>query len=329
MRKIYALIFSILFVFALPNKAQVRDSIDVPKSFFNLGLLGIWCTNGEDTNETMNNLSISPIHSMVGYLKGFSIAPFNHVSHNMEGLQIGLINSVNKEVRGVQIGFTNGTTVMNGMQIGGINFSEEELNGVQIGFANINKKGGMQIGVFNTADHNNYPIGIVNIIKDGDMNAGLTIDEMSLLTTNFRSGGRYLYGIAGVGYSFASSLNQMVFEGGLGAHLHISDRFRIDTEIAATHLSKVYSYFGDPEEAEERTKDYDFKTAFRLSVRLLPSIRFGKHIEIFGGPTINYLQSQCMENEKIFPSHYMWRKFTSTSLKQAHWGWIAGIQYKI
>lgn len=329
MRKTNVLIISFLFAFVLQNKAQVQDSIYEPKSFINLGLLGILCTNSEDTQETTNNISISLFHGSNKNVYGFVLAPINFIESSMYGLQIGLSNLATKEVRGIQIGFANGTQNLKGMQIGGLNATEQQSHGVQLGFFNMQKSGGLQIGMVNVADHNNYPIGIVNIIKDGDMNAGMTIDEMSIFTTNFRSGGRCLYGIAGIGYSFASSLNQVVFEGGLGAHLHISDRFRIDTEIAVTHLSKVYSYFGDPEEAEERTKDYDFKTAFRLSVRLIPSIRLGKHIEIFGGPTINYLQSQCMENEKIFPSHYMWRKFTSTSLKQAHWGWIAGIQYKI
>lgn len=318
----------IVILLSIQSYAQEND-LPEEKTFVNVGLLGMLCTNGEGTHETMNNLSISPIHSMVGYIKGFSIAPFNHVSHNLAGLQMGLVNSVNKGVRGVQIGFTNGTTVINGLQIGGINFSEEKLDGAQIGFANIKKKGGMQIGALNIADHNDFPIGLVNIIKDGDMNAGITIDEMSLLMSTFRSGGKYLYGVAGVGYSFASSTNHIVFEGGFGAHLFNKKQFRLDTEITTAYLTKTYIQTGDPDEVIEKAKDHDYKPAFRVSARLIPSVRIGKHFELFGGPTINYLQSRNMDNERIFPKHYSWRKFTSKSLKQIHWGWIAGVQYKI
>jgi len=322
--------FSLLIVILLSTQNYAQDN-DLPeeKSFVNIGLLGILCTNGEDTHETMNNLSISPIHSMVGYIKGFSIAPFNHVSHDLTGLQIGMVNSVNKKVQGAQIGIANSVNKeVRGVQIGLVN-EATIMNGVQIGFANIKKKGGMQIGALNIADHNDFPIGLVNIIKDGDMNPGITIDEMSLLMSTFRSGGKHLYGVAGVGYSFASSIDHIVFEGGFGAHLFNIKQFRLDTEITTAYLTKIYVQTGEPEETKEKAKDYDYKAAFRVSVRLIPSIRIEKHFELFGGPTINYLQSHSMGNEHIFPKHYSWRKFTSKSLKQIHWGWIVGVQYKI
>lgn len=328
MKNKYILAFILFFVFGMQNKAQAHDSISSRKSFFNLGVIGTLSTNGEYTGETTNNISISLIYGNNRNVYGFALAPFNYIESSMYGLQVGVSNVALEKVRGLQIGFTNTTGHLRGMQIGGLNFKEQS-GGVQLGLFNMQKSGGLQLGLANYAEHNDYPIGFVNIIKDGDMNAGMTIDEMSNLTATFRSGGRCLYGIAGAGYSFSSSLSHIVFEGGIGAHLHLFDRFRIDTEIAATYLTKTYSYFGDPEEAEERTKDYDFKTAYRLSFRLLPSVRIGKHLELFGGPSINYLQSQCMENKKIFPSHYIWRKSTSTSLKQIHMGWLAGVQYKI
>ncbi|MFT3994116.1 MAG: hypothetical protein QM660_07400 [Dysgonomonas sp.] len=326
-RKICILLLPFLFVFVLQNSAQEHDSIYRQKSFINFGLFGGLCTNGKKTIETTNNISLSLLHGSNRNVYGFAFAPFNYIESSMYGLQIGFNNAAFEEVRGIQIGFGNGTKNLKGTQIGGFNLTEES-HGIQLGFLNIQKSGGLQIGMINISHHNNYPIGFINIIKDGNMNAGMTIDEMSLVTTNFRSGGRYLYGIAGIGYSFASSLNHVVLEGGIGTHLHISDKFRIDTEISATHISKVYSYMGSSEEAKETARNYDYKTASRFSLRLVPSARFGNHIEVSGGPTLNYLQSQCMDNKKIFPSHYMWRKFTKTSLRQVHWGWITGVQYK-
>lgn len=39
----------------LSSSAQEQDSIDSPRAFLNLGFAGIWCTNGEKTDETTNN----------------------------------------------------------------------------------------------------------------------------------------------------------------------------------------------------------------------------------------------------------------------------------
>jgi len=327
MKKEYLLTFFFLFIFMVKGHSQDWGGQYERKRFFNLGLIGIWSTNGEYTNETTNNISISLIHGSSKNVYGFCLAPFSYIESSIHGLQVGLSNGAAK-VRGMQIGFANGTGDLKGMQIGGFNFIEDGSGGIQLGFGNYRKSGGLQIGIVNIADHNDYPIGIINIIKEGHMNLGMSIDEMSNLMVTFRSGGKYMYGVAGVGYSFASSLNQFIFEGGIGAHVYISDRLRIDTEIVAASIGKLYMYTGDSEEAERKAKDYDYKHAFRASIRFLPTYRFGKHIEVFGGPSLNYLQSQCLENEKIFPSNYMWRNFSSTSLTQMHWGWTAGVQYK-
>ena len=328
MKKEYFVLFFFLFIFIIKGKAQGWGGSYERKSFFNLGLLGICSINGEYNEETTNNVSISLFHGSSKNVYGFALAPFNYIESSMHGLQIGISNGAMNKVRGVQIGFANGTANLKGVQVGVMNMIHSVSGGVQIGFGNYRKSDGLQIGVVNIADHNDYPIGIINIIKDGHMNVGMSVDDMSNLIMTFRSGSRYMYGVAGVGYSFASSLNQWIVEGGIGVHLRISAGLRLDTEITAASIGKVYIYVGDTEEAEWRAKDYDYKNAFRASVRFLPVYRFGKHIEVFGGPSLNYLQSQCMDNERIFPSNYIWRKFSPYSLKQMHWGWTAGIQYR-
>lgn len=317
-----------ILVLSIQLKCQTSYERVPQKKFFNLGLIGIVSTNGENTDITTNNISLSLTFNNSQHIYGFSFAPFNHVNSQMYGLQLGLLNGAS-ETKGMQLGFTNGTEKLQGIQIGYINFINKESGGVQLGVMNSRKSSGLQVGLLNIADNNDYPIGFVNIIKNGSMHAGTTIDDMSFLTAAFRSGGRYLYGLAGIGYSFASSLNQFLAEGGIGVHRPVTSRFRIDTEVSATYISKTYMYMGDPDKAKEKANGYNYKTAFRLSARMMPTYRMGRHIELFGGPSINYLQSQCMENERIFPAHYVWRKFTPTSLKQIHWGWTAGVQYKI
>lgn len=325
---------SLLILFTCINKsiAQEQDSIPIPapKSFINLGFIGLWSTNGDDTDKTTNNISIALIYSDVYRINGLSISPFSKIM-KMNGLQIGASQGAS-EMNGVQIGMGNGAGTLKGVQIGMFNTIGEKSGGVQLGIFNSRKSSGLQIGFVNFADENDYPIGLVNIIKNGDMYVGLMTDEMSSATATFRSGGKYLYGIVGFGYSFASSLNHWITEGGIGVHVPvIPNRLRIDSEITASMISKIYGriHWGDPEEAEKKAEEYNYKQASRYTVRILPTYRFGKRIELFGGPSLNYLQSHCMENTKIFPSNYMWRKFTSSSLKQIYWGWTIGVQYKL
>ncbi|SHF33142.1 hypothetical protein [Dysgonomonas macrotermitis] len=323
---------SLLILFAGINKgiAQKQDSINEPKSFVNLGFIGYWSTNGDDTDKTTNNISIALIYADIYRVNGLSISPFSKIE-KMNGLQLGVSQGA-AEMNGVQIGVGNGAGRLKGIQIGMFNVIGEKSGGVQLGLVNSRKSGGLQIGFVNLADENDYPIGLVNIIKNGDMYVGLMTDEMSSATATFRSGGKYLYGIAGFGHNFASSLNHWILEGGIGVHVPvIPNRLRIDSEITATLITKFYGriHWGDPEEAEKKAEEYNYKEASRYTVRILPTYRFGKRIELFGGPSLNYLQSHCMENTKIFPSNYMWRKFTSSSLKQIYWGWTIGVQYKL
>lgn len=308
---------------------------DINKSFLNLSIIGVISTNGEYFNEKTNNVSLGLFYAGAKNVYGFSLAPFNYIESSMHGVQLGLVNSVD-EAKGLQLGFANGAQHLYGLQLGFINVTAS-LKGMQLGFVNSFKGGqkarisnGLQIEIFNIADYNDYPIGFVNIIKDGEMHVGMQTDEMSSVVTTFRSGGRYLYGVIGVGANFSSSIHHLVLEGGVGAHLNLAKQFRIDTEIVLTDFSvpmagKVRE---SEEEFEERKKEHDFRQGFRASIRILPNIRIGQHFEIFGGAAINYLHSNNVKNEKIFPSQYWWRNFDSSCFKQVHLGWVFGMQYR-
>jgi len=328
MKKIYILLFAFLFIPLVQSRGQKNERKYEPHAFLNIGIMSFLSLNGYDSEDMTNNISISLFYNNSKNIYGFSLAPFNYIGSSMHGMQIGISNGADK-VRGVQIGFSNWTNDLIGTQIGFINYLDEKSGGLQIGILNKQKTGGLQIGLINLSDHNDYPIGFVNIIKNGEMRIGISTDEMSNVISTFRSGGKYLYGIAGIGYSFASSLNQFAIVYGLGAHYRISDRFRIDNEIIGTEITKIYSHIGDSEKHEERIKSYDFKRAIRLSLSLIPTYCLGKHIELFGGPTLNYLYSRSIDNKRIFPSNYIWREYSSHSLKQIYWGWTVGIQYKL
>ena len=261
--------------------------------------------------------------------KGLAVTAVWNSYKSHTGVQIGGFNFAEK-MRGLQIGFNNNSVDIQGAQIGFVNISEsaQSFKGIQIGIINLRRSSGFQIGLCNVSANNQYPLGLVNIVKDGEMNLGFTYDEIGSITAQFRSGGRYLYGIVGLGYNVKSFSNHFVAQGGIGAHLSFSSKFRIDTELLAKMLTRTYVYFGDnEEERKNRQKEFDFRQLTGYSLGIFPSFKLSEKIELFGGPTLNYLQTQTLENEKLFPSKYIWRDFNSTSLKQLYVGYSLGLKY--
>jgi len=269
--------------------------------------------------------------------KGLAIAGLGNTAYNYDGVMISLFNRA-AILNGIQIGLGNGTNKLNGLQIGMVNGTSDgkgiqigmgnladSISGIQIGIFNERKKSGFQIGIVNIAEHNDWPIGILNLISDGEKKVGISVDEIASTVISYRSGGRYLYGIVGAGYNFKSNHNHMVIEAGIGAHIHLSEKFRIDNEIIWNGLT-VPDIKGSSND-DDKDNDHNFKLLNKFTYRLLPVFKCGNRIEIFGGPTINYMQTNYTNNKKIFPSSHLWRKFDEKTLKQAHIGWVVGIQY--
>lgn len=341
-----SLVFALLVFMTTTLSAQEeQDSISNPKKFINLSVMGMLSTNGELTDKTTNNVSLGIFWNNLYNLHGFSFALFSTIEHEsngllvggfnypklMNGVQIGLSNGANK-AKGVQIGFANGAEELSGVQIGGVNMTKK-AHGLQLGMINIREaeSKGLQIGLVNSAHSNDFPIGLVNIIKDGTMDVGLTVDELFNTVATFRSGGKYLYGLVGLGYNFDSKNNLSIVQGGLGLHIPLHKRFRVDLELAADLLSrtKIEWKSGNKEDDKDEEDDFDYKQAEHYSIRLMPSFKISNKIGVFGGPSINYLHTNEADNIDLFPSSHIWRKFEPSCFKQIYWGWSFGIQYTI
>lgn len=266
--------------------------------------------------ETMHGIQIG-IFNNSDEAYGLQIG-FNS-SKNLNGLQIGINNAEN--LKGVQIGMANNSKINNGLQIGGVNFAETQNRGVQIGLVNVAKK-------------NNYPVGLVNIIESGEMSVRGSWDETMNFVTTFRSGGKYLYGLVGLGYNFRLLSSYLSLEFGIGGHIHITPKLTIDSEIAMTYIGKSHVEFGKdnsdwPNNNKRDDDDHDYKIITKTSLRILPSYKISNRISVFAGPSLSYMLTHDADNEKIFPSHYMWRKFDNSSMKQLYVGYSFGIQYNI
>ncbi len=214
---------------------------------------------------------------------GSAFAGFTNVaSGNVKGAQFSGFANVAKNVNGVQFaGFANVAKDVSISQMAGFINTAKDVKGSQFaGFINIAKKvkGAQVAGFINIADSSDCPIGIINIIKNGEKSFGLTIDENQTGMLSFRSGGKVLYGIIGIGYNFKNTDEVYAFEAGLGAHFFQSRSFRVNAEITSSML--------------ESFKEGDYMKA---SLRLMPALKITPFLEIFAGPSLNFISTNTTE----------------------------------
>ncbi len=252
--------------------------------------------------------------------KGVQVAGLsNHVGNSGEGMQwAGLANMNKGTFNGLQVaGLFNTAADVTGVQVGGLLNIAKNVKGVQIaGLINIAKdvKGVQFAGLVNIAENSDVPIGLINIIKNGEMGIAVTYDGIGNTVASFRSGGKYTYGILGVGYNHKMKKNGWVTEAGFGAHIPVAKWFRVNNEIKATAIGCNTDYESN-------------KAVFNAGYSLLPAFRIGRHVELFGGASINYMETKNRSAENLFPSHSIWKGNNSTKLQQVYIGYQVGVQF--
>ncbi|RWU05573.1 hypothetical protein [Pedobacter chitinilyticus] len=253
--------------------------------------------------------------------KGSQFAGFaNLAQKNVEGAQFaGFINTTGGDMKGVQFaGFSNIARNISASQFAGFMNVAKDVNGSQFaGFINIAKKvkGAQVAGFINIAETSDNPIGIINIIKNGEKSIAATIDESQTSMLTFRSGGKNMYGIIGVGYNLKNKDEVYAFEAGLGAHFFKSKYFRLNMELTQTIL-------------ESFEKGEYFKGTFRL----LPAVKVAPWLEIFGGPSINFVSTNTVEGKALHPESddlviRTWNRKNSDFKQSLHIGYQAGLQF--
>ena len=173
------------------------------------------------------------------------------------------------------------------------------------------KVNGIQLaGLINIAGESDYPIGIVNLIKNGEKSLALTYGETGSLVASFRSGGRVTYGIIGLGYGLNAGRKSFLSQGGLGAHINLAERFRLNNELTT--------------EIRLGSKN---KATFKSGYHLLAAYRIFPRLEVFAGPGINYMYSDEIDPTALFPGHSLWKKHEASRWQQLFIGYRLGVQY--
>jgi hypothetical protein len=343
---------------ALPMDAWLRDRETV-----NVGLFYPISTNGRQAKQCVNSFSLNALVGLSAAETGFTLAGLsniicdsaaglqiagfsNHIGNHARGTQLaGFMNYINGTASGAQIaGFMNFTGRSSGVNIAGFgNINRKNASGVQVsGFINSSEDAGVQVGGFinhakdvhtqvagfinvarkvkgaqvagfiNIADSSDYPIGIINIIKNGEMTVGVSTDESLTTVLTFRSGGRLLYGIAGIGYNHKGARELAAWEAGIGGHVLRAGSFRLNAEIVHTGLT-------------------DFKNGsyLRSSLRILPAYRFASRMEIFAGPTFNYVFCDKGQGADL-RTNYLWSEIKNgRDVYGLYFGVTAGVQVRL
>lgn len=245
---------------------------------------------------------------------GFQFAGLLNTASTMNGFQFSGLANLAKETDGFQFaGLTNIAEEVGGFQFSGLMNIAEEVDGFQFaGLINVAKsvKGVQFAGLINIAEDSDCPIGLVNIIKNGEKSIAVTYDALGSTVASFRSGGKYTYGILGVGYNHKTRGSTLVTEGGLGAHIPVLPWFRINNEVK---FSSIGSNSQEP--------------VINAGYSLLPAFRIGQHIELFAGAGVHYMETKNMNNHKIFPDHSLWKKHGPAKWQQLYIGYQFGCQY--
>lgn len=247
--------------------------------------------------------------------KGAAFAGFTNVAGgNVKGVQFAGFANIVENMKGAQFaGFFNYANSIKGAQFAGFaNISNQNVSKSQMaGFINIAKKvKGVQIaGFINIADSSDYPIGIINIVKNGEKSIGMTIDETETTMLSFRSGGKRLYGIVGVGYNLRNEDEVYAAELGLGAHFFKSSVFSLNTELVAAVL-----------------EDFGAGDYFKSSFRLMPSFKMFKTLGLFGGPSINFVTANSDEGKQLYTKNlHSWNNQWGRDYNALYIGYTAGL----
>ncbi|MGO1596330.1 MAG: hypothetical protein ACTHZ1_06140 [Sphingobacterium sp.] len=280
---------------------------------YTAGVTGMELAAGFNVNQfDMHGVQFAGLSNMVGgNIKGFQAAGIGNVGLNkLSGIQVaGIWNSADTIESGAQLtgGISRATTVHGGQVAGLMNITKDQasiqlagginkakkVNGTQVaGFMNIatdeafiqvaggvniaKKVHGVQLAVVNIADSSDYPIGVFNWIRTGSRQLSLGVDESEFVALNFKSGGRVMYSILGLGTYLTDANLQYGIEVGIGAHLMKGTRFTLSTELG----NRIHF-----------DKDFKHNEAHRSTLRIIPAVNIGSHLQVYAAPSLTYSQA--------------------------------------
>lgn len=272
-----------------------------------IGGLGNWVNSGFD------GLQIGGLANITRDARAIQIAGLTNISKDVYGLQVSGLTNISQNVYGLQLaGLFNVSHDLYGIQLAGLFNCAKDVYGLQFaGLVNVAKqaKGVQFAAILNVAEESNFPIGLINIIKEGDKGIALTYDLLGNAVMSFRSGGKYTYGLLGVGCN-AQIKERLVVEAGYGLLIPVCRWLDVNNEFKATMIGYNSGY-----------------TRSNFSYMLAPSLTLWSHCNLFAGASINYFMSDRASAATLLPNAGLWRKEGSRGIGQLYLGYQVGVQY--
>ena len=301
----------------IANKATGLQIASVSNYIGNAGY-GIAVAGVTNINKgSYNGIQVSGVYNYSGSGNGIAVAGVANMSKGAyNGIQVSGVYNYSGSGNGIAVAGVANTSKDSyiGLQLSGVTNISGDVKGLQFaGVANIAKKvKGVQFAtILNVAEESNFPIALINIIKNGKMGVSLSYDILNNTVLSFRSGGKYSYGILGVGYNGkVKDGSKVVAEAGYGIHIPVTDWFEINNEFKATSMR----FSND-------------KTCSNASYLLAPSFTFLNHFNVFGGASFNYLYSNYVNPDELLPNNCLWEKDNSDNKQRMFIGYQIGLQY--
>ena len=292
------------------------------------GMMGIQVAGLGNITRDTRAIQVAGLTNISKELYGIQISGLTNISQDAYGLQLAGLTNISKDVYGLQVaGLTNISRDAYGLQLAGLFNVSHDLYGMQLaglfncakdvyglqfaGLVNVAKSArGVQFAtILNVAEESDFPIGLINIIKQGDKGVALTYDILGNAVMSFRSGGKYAYGILGVGCN-AQIEERLVVEAGYGLQIPVCRWLDVNNEFKAT------------------TMDYNSDhTRNNFSYLLAPSLTLWRHCNLFAGASINYFMSDRASAATLLPNVGLWRKEGDRGIGQLYLGYQVGVQY--
>ena len=239
---------------------------------------------------------------MLHNAQGIQLAGIANKTNNFTGgIQAAGMANVDKQAKGFLIAgvFNRAKTFNGGVQVAGLFNIAGQSKGLQFSslfnssandagsqftavFNRAKKVKGFQFALVNVADSSDHPIGLINFVKNGEKSLALSTDETLMTHLDFRSGGRVLYGLLGIGYQFDDTPAKYALDIGLGAHLINHTKFYLNGEYVAQIIT-----------------DFKDKTYQTDSFKILPGYKLSKLVRLFAGPSLNIISADVNDNVKI------------------------------
>ena len=302
---------------------QVAGLTNISKELYGIQISGL--TN---ISQDAYGLQLAGLFNVSHDLYGMQLAGLFNCAKNVHGLQLAGLTNISKDLYGIQIsGLTNISRDAYGLQLAGLSNVSHDLYGIQLaglfncakdvyglqfaGLVNVAKRAqGVQFAtILNVAEESDFPIGLINIIKQGDKGVALTYDILGNAVMSFRSGGKYTYGILGVGYNTQIE-ERLVVEAGYGLQIPVCRWFDVNNEFKATTMGYNLGY-----------------TRSNFSYLLAPSLTLWRHCNLFAGASINYFMSDRASAATLLPNAGFWRKEGDRGIGQLYLGYQVGVQY--